>query len=22
MCRVNSLTDENSIFAGQKLLIP
>ena len=22
ICRVNSLTDENSIFAGQKLLIP
>lgn len=22
ICRVNSLTDENSIFAGQKLLVP
>ena len=22
ICRVNSLTDENNIFAGQKLLVP
>ena len=22
ICRVNALTDENSIYAGQKLLVP